>query len=60
MRIFERLRGRETNNTSIERKLFETVTNDLLRRIEEGTEITLVSESKSACCSCCSVEAEAH
>ena len=60
MRIFERLRGRDRSESNIERKLFETTISDLLRRIEDGTEVTVLSESKSTCCSCCSAEAEAH
>lgn len=36
MRIFERLRGRDR---TIERKLVEAITVDLLRRIEDGTEV---------------------
>ena len=34
MRIFERLRGRSRSDSAIERKLFETVTDDLLRKLE--------------------------
>ena len=60
MRIFERLRGRDRSESNIERKLFETITGDLLRRVEDGTEVTVLPESKSTCCSCCSAEAEAH
>ncbi len=59
MRIFERLRGRDRDESNIERKLLETITGDLLRRIEDGTEVVVLPESKSACCSCCSAEAEA-
>jgi hypothetical protein len=60
MRIFERLRDPDRNNTSIERRLFETISEYILRRIEEGTDASVMPESKSSCCSCCSAEAEAH
>jgi hypothetical protein len=50
MRIFERLRGRDRH---IERKLVETVAEDLLRRIDDETPVTVVPESKPTCCSCC-------
>jgi hypothetical protein len=38
MRIFERLRDRNRSGSSFERKLFEAIAGDLLRRIEQGTE----------------------
>lgn len=57
MRIFERLRGRD-RDSSIERKLVETITMDLLRRIDEATPVTVVPPGKSSCCSCCSAEPE--
>lgn len=57
MRIFERLRGRDR---SIERKLVETIASDLLRRIDDETPVTVVAESKPACCSCCAVNQEAR
>ena len=38
MRIFERLRGRDRGESNVERKLLETVTGDLIRRIEDETE----------------------
>jgi len=60
MRIFKRLRGRERGESNIERKLLETITGDLLRRIEAGTEAVVLPENKSACCSCCSAEAQVH
>jgi len=63
MRIFERLRGRDRDETNVERKLLETVTVECLRGLEEGTEVTAFSvatENKSACFSCCSAEAAAH
>jgi hypothetical protein len=50
MRIFERLRGRDRH---IERKLVETIAEDLLRRIDDETPVTVVPESKPTCCSCC-------
>jgi hypothetical protein len=46
MRIFERLRDRDRNNTSIERRLFETISEYILRRIEEGTDASVMPESK--------------
>jgi hypothetical protein len=60
MRIFKRLRGRDRGESNIERKLLETITGDLLRRVEDGTEAVVLPESKSACCSCCSAEPEAR
>jgi hypothetical protein len=60
MRIFKRLRGRDRGESNIERKLLETITGDLLRRVEDGTETVALPESKSACCSCCSAEPEAR
>lgn len=62
MRIFERLRGRDRDETNVERKLLETVTAEFLRGIEDETEVTgfsVVTENNSACCSCCSAEAVA-
>lgn len=59
MRIFERLRGLDRSASNIERKLFETIAGDLLRRIEDGTEVTVLPESKSNCCSCCSADEKA-
>lgn len=59
MRIFARLRGRDRSESNIERKLFETITGDPLRRIEDGTEVTVLAESKSNCCSCCSADEQA-
>jgi hypothetical protein len=57
MRIFERLRGLGRNKTNIERKLVETIVEDLLRRIEDGTPIMVLAESR--CCSWCSAEESA-
>ena len=54
MRIFERLRGRDQGDSNVERKLLETITGDLIRRIEDVIEVTVLPESKSTCCSCCS------
>lgn len=59
MRIFERLRGRSRSDSAIERKLFEAVTADLLRKLEDGTSIPVFNESKANCCSCCSAEEKA-
>ena len=56
MRIFERLRGRSRSESAIERKLFEAVTDDLLRKLEDETSIPVFVESKASCCSCCSAE----
>ena len=56
MRIFERLRGRSRSERAIERKLFEAITDDLLRKLEGDTSIPVFTESKANCCSCCSAE----
>ena len=63
MRIFERLRGRDRGETNIERKFLETVTAEFFRSLDEGTEVaglTVATDNKSACCSCCSAEATAR
>jgi hypothetical protein len=59
MRIFERLRGRSRSERAIERRLFEAVTGDLLRKLEEETSIPGLPQSKAACCSCCSIDEKA-
>ena len=59
MRIFERLRGRTGGESAIERKLFEAITDDLLRKLEDETSIPVFTESRANCCSCCSGEEEA-
>ena len=46
MRMFERLRGRDRCESNVERKLLETITGDLIRRIEDVTEVTVLPESK--------------
>jgi hypothetical protein len=56
MRIFERLRGRSRSDSAIERKLFEAITDVLLRKFEDETSIPVLTESKANCCSCCSAE----
>ena len=56
MRIFERLRGRSRSESAIERRLFEAVTADLLRKLEDETSIPAFTENKAHCCSCCSAE----
>lgn len=56
MRIFERLRGRSRRESAIERRIFEAVTDDLLRKLEDETSIPVFAGSKAACCSCCSAE----
>ena len=58
MRIFERLRGRSRSDSAIERKLFEAITDDLLRKLENGTSPTVLARSEAHCCSCCSAEEE--
>jgi hypothetical protein len=58
MRIFERLRGRSRSDDAIKRRLFEVVTGDLLRKLEDETSIAPSAESKAGCCSCCSADAE--
>ena len=59
MRIFERLRGRSRSESAIERKLFEAITDDLLRKREDETSMPVFGESKADCCSCCSAEEKA-
>ncbi|MGY3617212.1 hypothetical protein [Bradyrhizobium sp. USDA 10063] len=49
MRIFERLRRRSRSERAIERKLFEAITDDLLRRLEDGTSILVFPETNTAC-----------
>ena len=56
MRIFERLRGRSRSDSAIERKLFEAVTDGLLRKLEGETPIPVFTESNANCCSCCSFQ----
>ncbi|KRR27823.1 hypothetical protein CQ14_08230 [Bradyrhizobium lablabi] len=56
MRIFERLRGRSRSDSAIERKLFEAITDDLLRKLGDETSIPPFIESKADCCSCCSAD----
>ncbi|WP_283814926.1 hypothetical protein [Bradyrhizobium neotropicale] len=34
----------------IERKLFEAITDDILRKLEDGTSILIFPESKAGCC----------
>ncbi|MGX9425160.1 MULTISPECIES: hypothetical protein [Bradyrhizobium] len=34
----------------IERKLFEAITDDILRKLEDRTSILIFPESKAACC----------
>jgi hypothetical protein len=60
MRIFERLRGGNRSDSAIARRLFETVTDDLLRKLEDGTSVPTFPESESTCCSCCSAEETAR
>jgi len=49
MRIFERLRGRDRQDSSIELKRVATVAMDLLRRIEAETPVTVLPQGKSSC-----------
>jgi hypothetical protein len=59
MRIFERLRGKERNESGIERRLVETVFTDLLGHGDEEVLAPVVAAAaKPNCCSCCSAEAE--
>jgi len=58
MRIFERLRGSRSER-AIEPKLFEAVTDDLLRKLEDETPIPVFTVSNANCCSCCSVDEKA-
>lgn len=50
MRIFERLRRRSRSERAIERKLFEVIADDILRRLEDGTSILIFPKNKAACC----------
>ena len=59
MRIFKKLRERIRGESDIERRLFEAVTGDLLRTLENETSIPVLTESKANCCSCCSAEEKA-
>ncbi|MDP1584471.1 MAG: hypothetical protein Q8M18_13710 [Bradyrhizobium sp.] len=59
MRIFERLQGRDLSKVKVERKLVETIVDDLLRRVERGMPVAASAESKSTCCSWCSGEEKA-
>ena len=59
MRIFERLRGRGRSDSAIERKLFEVIADDLLRKLEDGTLPPVPARSETHCCSCCSAEEKA-
>jgi hypothetical protein len=56
MRIFERLGGRSRGESAIEPKLFEAVTADLLRKLEDETSIPVFTGNNVDCCSCCSAE----
>ena len=56
MRIFERLRGPSRSDRAIKRKLFETITNDLLRKLEDEPAAPLFAASNGDCCSCCSAD----
>ena len=58
MRIFERLRGKDRNESGIKRRLAEAIVTDLLGRIEDEDLATVVRDAKPNCCSCCSAEAE--
>lgn len=53
MRIFERLRRRSRSDKVIVRRIFETVTSDLLQKLEEGTSVPILADGASTCCSCC-------
>jgi hypothetical protein len=44
MRIFERLRGRHRSERSVELRLVGTIVGDLLRRIDDETPVTAVSD----------------
>lgn len=63
MRIFERLRGRDRDETNIERKSVDAVTTELLRDLEEGIEVAalaVATENNQGCGSCCSAKAVAR
>ena len=59
MRIFERLRGRDRTESGIERRPMETITTALLRRVDDETPATVLSENKSTCRSCRPAEPKA-
>ena len=56
MRIFERLRGKDRNDSGIERKLVDAVLAGLLHRFDEGRPQSVADDSKPNCCTCCSAE----
>jgi len=60
MRVFERLRGRTRKGTNIERKLFETIADGLLRSLENGTAAPGLAEPEDTCGPCCSAKEPAH
>ncbi|MDI1266015.1 MAG: hypothetical protein PS018_22455 [bacterium] len=57
MRIFERLRGRDQGDSAIVRRPLETITDDLLRKLDETSTFP---ESESTCRSCCSADQTAR
>jgi len=59
MRIFERLRGRSRSESAIERKLFEAITGDFLRKLEDETSMPVFTGGNAYCCSCCSADEKA-
>jgi hypothetical protein len=56
VRIFERLRGQSRSDSALKRELFKTITDDLLRKFEDGTSAPVIIDDKAHCCSCCSAE----
>jgi hypothetical protein len=60
MRIFERLRGRDRSDSAIARRLLETVTDDLLRKLEDETSAPTFPESVSICCSADEMAHQGH
>jgi len=58
MRIFERLRGKDRNESGIERNLVESILGDVLHRLDEEGPKAAANEPKQNCCTCCSAQAE--
>ena len=52
MRIFERLRIRRRSDKAILRKLFETVTRDLLEKLDDGAPVPILPDDEMTPRSC--------
>ena len=55
MRIFERLRRRARSDQLMLCKLFETITSDLLEKLEDEAAATILPSGESAGSPCCAV-----